>query len=115
MYGDEPKRWADATTPLERLRFTINATTRMRACEPDGALELRFKSTLEELPYELAPWFRVPGRHRVAGRLLFGHWSALDYHREADIIALDSGCTWGRRLTALRLEDDALFQVGAIG
>jgi bis(5'-nucleosyl)-tetraphosphatase (symmetrical) len=30
---------------------------------------------------------------------------------EANLLALDSGCLWGRHLTAIRLEDRELFQV----
>ena len=29
-------------------------------------------------------------------------------------IALDSGCVWGNQLTAVRLEDRAVFQVDAV-
>jgi bis(5'-nucleosyl)-tetraphosphatase (symmetrical) len=30
MYGNEPDRWSDATTAMERHRFTINVLTRLR-------------------------------------------------------------------------------------
>ena len=62
-------------------------------------------------PAGFMPWFDVPGR-RTAGQVVaFGHWSTLGALSRPDAIALDSGCVWGRQLTALRLEDRALFQV----
>ena len=33
----------------------------------------------------------------------------------ADVLGLDSGCVWGRRLTAVRLEDRRVFQCGCEG
>jgi bis(5'-nucleosyl)-tetraphosphatase (symmetrical) len=50
------------------------------------------------------PWFRVPQRRSRAQRIVFGHWSTLGPLAEDGVIALDSGCLWGRRLTAWRLD-----------
>ena len=44
-----------------------------------------------------------------------GHWSALGLKLTAKLAALDSGCVWGGELSALRLEDRALFQVPCAG
>ena len=46
---------------------------------------------------------------------MFGHWSALGLKVTQRLAALDSGCVWGGGLTALRLEDRALFQVPCPG
>jgi diadenosine tetraphosphatase ApaH/serine/threonine PP2A family protein phosphatase len=35
---------------------------------------------------------------------VFGHWASLGLLRRANITGLDSGCVWGRSLTALPLE-----------
>ncbi len=43
--------------------------------------------------------------------LIIGHWSALGLRIEDKLLALDSGCFWGRHLSAVRLEDRAVFQV----
>ena len=37
--------------------------------------------------------------------MVFGHWSALGLVVRDDLLALDSGCIWGRSLTAARLTD----------
>jgi bis(5'-nucleosyl)-tetraphosphatase (symmetrical) len=42
-----------------------------------------------------------------------GHWAALGLLLRDDLVALDSGCVWGGQLTAVRLEDRAVFQVPA--
>jgi bis(5'-nucleosyl)-tetraphosphatase (symmetrical) len=43
--------------------------------------------------------------------MAFGHWAALGLRIKKRYIALDSGCVWGGRLSAVRLEDEVLFQV----
>ena len=43
--------------------------------------------------------------------MVIGHWSALGLRVEPRLLALDSGCFWGRHLTAVRLDDRAVFQV----
>lgn len=111
MYGDEPSRWADDLEGIARLRVIVNAFTRMRTCFADGALEYRYKAELPDLPPELLPWWRVPSPRSGDATIFFGHWSAVGYHREGDIAALDSGCTWGRALTAYRLDDGEVFSV----
>ena len=42
-------------------------------------------------------------------------WSAQGLKSTEKLAALDSGCVWGGKLTALRLEDRALFQVPCAG
>ena len=42
--------------------------------------------------------------------MVFGHWAALGLALAPGVVALDTGCVWGNRLTAVRLEDRAVFQ-----
>jgi bis(5'-nucleosyl)-tetraphosphatase (symmetrical) len=44
-------------------------------------------------------------------RVVFGHWASLGLTVLPHAVCLDSGAVWGRQLTAMRLEDDALFSV----
>jgi bis(5'-nucleosyl)-tetraphosphatase (symmetrical) len=113
MYGDRPDRWAASLRGRERLRFVINCCTRMRVCAADGRVDLDYKGPADRAPPGLLPWFAVPGRRSAGATVLFGHWSALGRvhwpgHR---VYGLDTGCVWGRELTALRLDDGRLFSV----
>jgi bis(5'-nucleosyl)-tetraphosphatase (symmetrical) len=104
MYGNEPDLWSDDLQGIDRLRFITNALTRLRACDADGRMLLRFKGTLAQLPAGAVPWFRAVGRRSVGARIVCGHWSALGYRDEGDVLALDTGCVWGGALTAQRLD-----------
>jgi bis(5'-nucleosyl)-tetraphosphatase (symmetrical) len=109
MYGNEPRRWHDDLQGMARLRFIVNAFTRMRYCCMDGALNFHHKGPLGSQPAHLAPWFQVPLRRNCTVNIVFGHWAALGYFRDRGIFAIDSGCVWGARLTAIQV--DALEKV----
>jgi bis(5'-nucleosyl)-tetraphosphatase (symmetrical) len=111
MYGNQPDRWDAQLTGFARLRVIVNAMTRMRVCSVDGRMDLRFKGEAEDAPAGMFPWFDVPGRASRDTPIVFGHWSALGLVLRPDAIGLDTGCLWGRRLSALRLQDRCLFQV----
>jgi bis(5'-nucleosyl)-tetraphosphatase (symmetrical) len=111
MWGSEPKSWRDDLRGWERLRVIVNAMTRMRFCTPDGAMDLRAKGTPEQAPKGHLPWFALPQRASKTHTVICGHWSALGFYREANLLALDSGCLWGGALTAVRLEDRRVFQL----
>ena len=111
MYGNQPDRWDDALTGFDRLRVIINAMTRLRVCTADGHMEFSHKGKLEDIPEGYMPWFAVPGRRSADSTVICGHWSALGLRAETKLLALDTGCLWGRRLSAVRLEDRRVFQV----
>ncbi len=111
LYGSVPAQWSDSLTGADRLRVMTNAFTRMRFCRPDGEMEFHHKGRLGSAPPPLLPWFDVPGRKTAGVPVVCGHWSALGLYLRADILSLDTGCLWGGKLTALRLEDRQVFQV----
>jgi len=111
MYGNEPAQWDDALAGPARLRCIVNALTRIRYCTPDGAMELRSKEGPGSHPQGVLPWFDMPGRQTAGTTIVFGHWSTLGLTLRPDLIGLDTGCVWGGKLTALRLEDRAILQV----
>ncbi|MFC4296630.1 symmetrical bis(5'-nucleosyl)-tetraphosphatase [Castellaniella hirudinis] len=110
LYGEEPLQWDDALQGPDRMRVIVNALTRMRVCHADdGRMNFRHKAGPHDNP-ELVPWFELPGRRDPAEPVVFGHWSALGLHIRPDAICLDTGCVWGRALTALRLRDHKIVQ-----
>lgn len=111
LAGNRPARWSDGLEGWDRLRVIVNAMTRLRFCTVQGRMALRAKGPPHEAPPGTLPWFRVPERCSRTHTIVCGHWSALGFYREPGLVALDSGCVWGGKLTALRIEDDAVFQV----
>lgn len=111
MFGNFPARWSDDLIAPERHRVVVNAMTRMRVCTQDGDMEFTCKGEPEKAPPGFVPWFDVAGRRSTDHTIIFGHWSALGVVQRNKVIGLDSGCVWGRQLTAIRLDDGALFAV----
>ncbi|GHU04739.1 bis(5'-nucleosyl)-tetraphosphatase, symmetrical [Betaproteobacteria bacterium] len=111
MWGSEPAAWSDDLTGWPRLRVIVNAMTRMRFCTPDGIMDFHAKGGLDNTPAGHVPWFETPNRRSADTTLVTGHWSALGLKILPNLLALDSGCLWGGALTAVRLEDRAVFQV----
>lgn len=110
MYGNKPHRWDDALSGRKRLRIIINALTRMRMCTTNGDLDFQHKGKPGDND-QYRPWFEVPGRAAENDTIVFGHWSALGLLQRPHLIGLDTGCVWGRELSAMRLHDRKLVQV----
>ena len=102
LFGNEPARWAEAVGTEKRLRFSLNALTRIRYVGPDGSLD--FASKEAEAPPGLLPWFDVPGRQTRGVPIAFGHWAAQGLIDRPELLGLDSGCVWGRQLSAARID-----------
>ncbi|MGR5501103.1 bis(5'-nucleosyl)-tetraphosphatase (symmetrical) ApaH [Vibrio sp. DNB22_10_4] len=115
MYSNEPDAWSSELKGIERLRYTINAYTRMRFCFPDGRLDMGCKLPPSEVnPSEYVPWFALPSREPLSKTVIFGHWAALGGYVSEEVIGLDTGCVWGGELTMIRWEDKALFSQPAL-
>lgn len=113
LQGDRPEQWSETLAGQDRLRFIVNVLTRMRFCSLDGHLKMRAKGPPDKAPAGMVPWFLLPDPAWQGHTVVFGHWSALGYYRLPGLIALDSGCVWGGKLTAVRLEDGAVVQVNS--
>ena len=112
MYGNRPDHWSDDLKGTDRLRVICNYFTRMRFCDVHGHLVLTYKGTIAHAPASLYPWYMVPRRHEVEADIVFGHWAALQgMCPHPRMHALDTGCYWGGKLTALRLQDMQRFEV----
>jgi bis(5'-nucleosyl)-tetraphosphatase (symmetrical) len=111
LYGSRPERWADDLKGPDRLRVIVNAMTRLRFCTAEGVMEFETKGETAQAPKGYMPWFEVPGRKSAGSTVVCGHWSALGLRIAPRLLALDTGCVWGGRLSAVRLEDRRLYQV----
>jgi bis(5'-nucleosyl)-tetraphosphatase (symmetrical) len=110
MYGSKPDHWSDSLTGWDRLRVIVNAMTRMRFCTPDGRMDFEVKGKTPPPGY--VAWYEL---RKDKEAIVCGHWSAQGLKLTPKLAALDSGCVWGGKLTALRLEDRALYQVPCDG
>lgn len=111
MYGNQPLQWQESLEGIDRLRLITNVMTRIRTCTAEGEMNFRFSGELQDIPAGYLPWFDMAGRKSAEATILFGHWSALGLHIRPNLYALDTGCLWGGKLTAMRLEDKAIYQV----
>jgi bis(5'-nucleosyl)-tetraphosphatase (symmetrical) len=107
----EPSQWSDSLDGAFRLVAITKVLTRLRVCTPDGKMDLSFKAAPDQVRDGFLPWFQVPGRRSNDVTIVCGHWAALGLHLADTVLALDSGCVYGRRLTAVRIDDRQIFQV----
>ena len=118
MYGNTPDSWDNSLTGQDRLRCITNMLTRMRFCTAQQQLNLSFKGENGYQPEGLAPWFDFHAKQTTPDnllRILFGHWAALMGNTgRDDIIALDTGCVWGEKLTAICLDSRKLYSTPSL-
>lgn len=104
MFGNYPDNWQENFTGVDRIRAIVNVLTRMRYLHDDGRLDFDAKAPMKET-VGLTPWFRFPNRFEKT-QIIFGHWGSLGLHNENNIMCIDTGCAWGGKLTALRLDSN---------
>ncbi|HUH55641.1 MAG TPA: symmetrical bis(5'-nucleosyl)-tetraphosphatase [Rhodanobacter sp.] len=108
LFGNRPAVWSNRLQGMDRQRATINTLTRMRYCDVNGRIDFDAKGVPGTQKPGLYPWFEVPGMRRRDTRIVCGHWSALDRFAGFGVHAIDTGCVWGGKLTALRLDAEEL-------
>ncbi|KWR90145.1 symmetrical bis(5'-nucleosyl)-tetraphosphatase [Cupriavidus sp. IDO] len=106
VFGNAADRWHDGLRGIERHRVVVNALTRLRYCTADGVMDFKTKDGLGNAPAGFMPWFDVPGRRTEDVTVVCGHWSTLGLVVRPNLMALDTGCVWGGKLTAARLAPD---------
>lgn len=116
MYGDQPDTWSESLKDDDRHRFIINCFTRTRYIDKNGKLNLKENGAPGTQSKLLTPWYAIPERKTKKDKIIFGHWSTVHLGNESNfkqynVYPLDTGCLWGRTLTAMRLEDETLFNV----
>jgi len=104
MYGNTPIRWSGKLKGYKRLRFIINCLTRMRMITTSNALNMSHTGSPWRARKNLMPWYTAEKPATKNTRVVFGHWSQLGLVVLPKLISLDTGCVWGRQLTAVRLD-----------
>lgn len=111
MNNNLVRRWRDERKGWKRRRLISNILTRMRFCDANGKILSSASGPPGSQPASYKPWFKHKNRQTRNVKIVFGHWAALGLHLKKRTTCLDSGCVWGGRLSAIRLEDQQLFQV----
>lgn len=119
MYADYPDHFDPQLedTDMCYWRFIISSFTRMRLIRTDLKLDYGHKdcSVEDALKDDIYPWFNF-GKPFLYNKepytLCFGHWAALKAQCDREnIIALDTGCIWGDKLTAYCLDTNSKITV----
>lgn len=87
-------------------RYLMGSFTRMRFCFKDHRLDFDQKGPPSEALKEkgMVPWFLSSNRKTIDLKIVFGHWAALGFYQDENVLALDTGCIWKGKLTAARLD-----------
>jgi bis(5'-nucleosyl)-tetraphosphatase (symmetrical) len=109
-----PPRWDDRLGGGDRWRAILAYLVRARTLRADGRVEPDFDGRPADAPTGCVPWFAFPNAAWATHTVMFGHWAALGLDIGPHHVGLDTGCVWGRSLTALRLDDRMVFQVKAV-
>ncbi len=103
--------WRDDLTGGERVRAILSFLVRVRTCDEHGVPDSHFDGAPDDAPKGHRPWFALPDPQWADHTVVFGHWAAMGLAIGPRYLGLDSGCVWGDKLTALRLDDRHLVQV----
>jgi len=89
-------------------KYIISSFTRMRYCYNDHRLDFDQKGAPTDTlrAKGLKPWFECNNRADIDLKIIFGHWSTLGFYHDEHVLSLDTGCLWGGKLTAARIDTD---------
>ena len=100
---DKLNAWHKTYDRRSRQKMIANYFTCMRFCDHNGRLDLDNKTAHPKKGYYA--WFQFPDSPVYKKTIVFGHWAALEGDSgRKHIHAIDTGCVWGRELTALNLK-----------
>ncbi len=112
--GTRHQEWSEGDPERGRLADFLQVVTLLRLVDEQGQMVPAWVDGPQRRPASSQPWFDAPKRPHGSARILFGPGGTLGLMLRADAMGLDSACVWGGKLTALRLEDGAVFQQGLL-
>jgi bis(5'-nucleosyl)-tetraphosphatase (symmetrical) len=97
----------DSCSAQPELEFALG----VRYCDADG---LRPESDWPPPSAPFVPWYEHWQARKDEDRtVVFGHWARNGLVCEPRVRGLDTGCVWGKQLTAWIAEEDRVVQVNA--
>jgi bis(5'-nucleosyl)-tetraphosphatase (symmetrical) len=112
--GGPPPKWDPQLSGGDRWRAILAYLVRARTLKADGRVEPDYDGPPAHAPAGCVPWFAAPDAAWATHTVVFGHWAALGLAIGSHHLGLDTGCVWGKALTAIRLDDRAVFQVKSV-
>ena len=113
-HGGSTPRWDAKLGGGDRWRAILAYLVRARMLKPDGRIVADYDGPPAGAPSGTLPWFAMPKAAWTTHTVVFGHWAALGLDLGKHHVALDTGCVWGKSLTAFRIDDRSVFQVKAV-
>ncbi|MEM7589189.1 MAG: symmetrical bis(5'-nucleosyl)-tetraphosphatase [Myxococcota bacterium] len=111
MHRSNRLAWSPSLPLPLRGWALLNMFTRMRFCTTPWEMDFSCTQHPTQAAAPLRAWFALPRTQQWQKQtVLFGHWAALGFYSSRHCIGLDSGCSWGRQLTALCLETRRVYQ-----
>ena len=68
---------------------------------------------MNNIPGNLTPWFDIKTKKIRPEFIISGHWSAIGIQKHNYGITLDTGCVWGRKLSAYCVESRTVISVSS--
>lgn len=110
-FNSKPKPvWRTGLSGAERRAAAAAVFTLLRMVGADGRPEFGYTGSPDDAPAGYRPWFDASRIVADGHTVIFGHWAQLGARREGGVMCMDSGCVYGRSLTALRLDDGKMVQ-----
>jgi bis(5'-nucleosyl)-tetraphosphatase (symmetrical) len=112
LYERRKMIWSPDLDGLDRAAAALGVLTRIRSVRPDGRPLFSYWGPKERAPKRARPWFENSTIVDEGWTTVFGHWATLGVFHAPGAICLDSGCVYGGSLSAMRLEDGWIVEVG---
>ncbi|HEY0255324.1 MAG TPA: hypothetical protein VGC41_27535, partial [Kofleriaceae bacterium] len=106
--------WSEQLTGPDRWRAQLSYFVRARMLDAHtGAIVSEYDGAPSGAPVGTIPWFLTPAKWQ-SHTAVFGHWAALGLDLGKHHMGLDTGCVWGKALTAIDLDSRVVTQVKAV-
>lgn len=114
LFDNKVRLWNDNLKAIDRWCCIANYFTQLRLCDHNGNVNFSFKGELKNKPKNFDAWFNFTNSISKKYTVIFGHWAALNGKtNNSQYIAIDTGCVWGKKLSAYCIESKTIHQVNA--